>query len=109
MSGVAIAEMRDQDLMPTATVFFMIWVRCSDNNICAFESTESASNPQPNSTLIYAQPYNGVYLQSEVYNPRTPGMIAAAAILSAFGPIFFIVYYIADNMHYTRTGKPLAW
>jgi hypothetical protein len=48
-------------------------------------------------------------MQVTGYNPITTGMIVAASILSAAGPIIFFVYYILDSMHYKNTGKALSW
>ena len=49
------------------------------------------------------------YIQVQQYNSITTGLTVAAAILSAVGPLFFIIYYYLDHRHYTQTGKPLSW
>lgn len=104
LSGSVVLRLAEDDELVSGTYFFMMWLRCADGKICAFESTES-----PNVNLVYAQPYNGNYVECKGYNPITNGLIVAAAILSAFGPLFFIIYYIMDNMHYAKTGKALSW
>lgn len=99
--------------MPTGTYFFMMWLKCTDDHICAFSSTESPFT-LTNGVLKYTPQnttsgYNGIYVQVMQYNPITTGLTVAAAILSCVGPIFFIVYYYLDAQHYSKTGKPLAW
>ena len=109
LTGTTVYKMDYNDELPTSTLFFMMWVRCTDGNVCAFESTESPSTLD-SSGLYYAQPYTvGPYIQVTGYSGITPGLTAAAIILSIFGPVFFVGYYIADHMHYTKTGKALSW
>ena len=108
ISGSTIYNMNYNSELPTSSLFFMMWVRCSDGNVCAFESTESPS--VLNSTgLYYTLPYASTsrYVTINGYTGITPGMTAAAIILSVFGPLFFIGYFIADHMYYTKTGKAL--
>lgn len=108
ISSSTIYEMTYNDQLPTTTLFFMMWLRCTDGSVCAFESTESPSVLN-SSGLYYRLPYTvGPYIQVEGYTGITPGMTAAAVILSAFGPLFFIGYYIADHMYYTKTGRALS-
>ena len=109
LSNFTEYRMDYNDQLPTASLFFMMWVRCTDGQVCAFESTESPSTL--NSTgLYYNQPYtNGPYIMVQGYTGITPGLTAAAIILSIFGPLFFIVYYIADHIYYNKTGKALSW
>jgi hypothetical protein len=97
------------DELPDASLFFMLWVRCTDGQVCAFESTESFS--VLNSTgLYYPLPYSGAtYITVSGYTGITPGMTAAAIVLSICGPVIFIAYFIADHMYYTKTGKALSW
>ena len=109
LKGSTIYEMTYNDQLPTSSLFFMMWLRCTDGQVCAFESTESASTLN-SSGLYYNQPYAGTgYVTVQGYTGITPGMTAAAIILSVFGPLFFIGYYIADQIHYSKTGKALSW
>lgn len=110
LSGSVVYAMDYNDELTTSTLFFMMWVRCTDGNVCAFESTESASTLD-SSGLYYLQPYqqSSTYIQVTGYTGITPGLTAAAIVLSIFGPVFFVAYYIADNMYYTKTGKALSW
>jgi hypothetical protein len=106
LSGSIIFHMGELDKVVSATYFYMMWLECSDGFVCAFESTESPTNA---TTGAYIQPYNGNYIETTGYNPMTTGMIIGASILSAIGPIFFIVYYFLDSAHFKKTGRALAW
>ena len=109
LSGSTTYQMSYNDQLPTSSLFFMMWLRCSDGNVCGFESTESPSTLN-SSGLYYNQPYTGgPYITVQGYTGITPGLTAAAIILSIFGPVFFVVYFIADHIHYSKTGKALAW
>ena len=123
LSGQFVHEFCD-GAMPTSTLFLMMWVVCDDGNVCAWESMESPFYAVPSQgILVYPPqygpqypapynvpgPYNGTYIQVQVYNPITPGMTAAAIVLSIFGPVFFICYFIADHISYTKHGKALTW
>jgi len=56
VTGFTIYNMNYNNDLPTASLFFHMWVRCSDGNVCAYESTESTSTN--NSTgLYYPLPY----------------------------------------------------
>lgn len=106
LSGSIIIPMKEMDKLVSATYFYMMWLVCSDGNVCAFESTESPTNA---TTGAYIQPYNGNYIQTDGYNPMPTGMIVGASILAAIGPIFFLVYFFLDQAHFKKTGKALAW
>jgi len=110
ITGFTIYNMDYNGELPTASLFFMMWVRCSDGNVCAFESTESPSIVNTTG-VYYPLPYAATsrYVYVNGYTGITPGMTAAAIILSAFGPLFFIGYFIADHMYYTKTGKALMF
>lgn len=112
LSGEVIFSLKDRPAQqfPSATFFFMMWIRCSDGNICAFESTESASTLN-SSGLYYPQPYGATsnYVEIKGNMGITVGMEVAAAILAGFGPLFFGVYMYLDHLRYVKTGKALAW
>jgi hypothetical protein len=46
-------------------------------------------------------------VESEVTGSITPSMRAAAIAVSAFSPLFLIVYWVSDSLYYKRTGKSL--
>lgn len=71
--------------------------------MCGFETTETRT-VRNNATFN-----TPTFIQSEVEMGVTPGMKAAAIVLSVFSPAFFIVYYIADSVYYKKTGKPLTF
>jgi hypothetical protein len=93
------------DEVPTATWFIMMWTYCGES-VCAFESTEGLPANATAVPPVAAVPGN--FVQTDVVMGITPGMRAAAIILGAFGPVFFIAYFIADTIKYRKTGKPLT-
>jgi hypothetical protein len=110
LSGSFVFKLRDNDQITTATWFVMMWVWCTDDQVCAFESTEAASTL--NSTgLYYPLPYTGtsIYIETTSYDAITPGMMAASIILGIFGPISWILYTIADHFYYKKTSKVLQF
>mmetsp|Transcript_26950 Transcript_26950/g.58887 ORF Transcript_26950/g.58887 Transcript_26950/m.58887 type:complete len:275 (-) Transcript_26950:854-1678(-) len=102
MNGNWTYDMSGADSVTTATVFAMMWVRCTDGTVCAFESTESATNA---TTGDYLLPYNGNYVQTEVYDAVSSSMTASAIVLSVFSPVFLIAFWIFDHFYYKKTGK----
>lgn len=115
LSGSISFSLKDNDSITTATWFVMMWIRCSDGTICAFESTEGGS--ELNSTgLYYYQPYRAAgnltkvtYIQTAGHMGITTGMIVASIILGALGPLLWIGYMIADQLYYNKTGKQLSF
>ncbi len=83
-----------------ATWFFMMWVYCGDDQVCAFESTEGRNDVSP--------PVAGNFVETNVQMGITPGMRAAAIILSIFSPTFFFVFLGADHFYYKKYGKPIV-
>lgn len=110
LGGSISFNLKDNDQIGSATWFIMMWVWCSDGNVCAFESTEAVSTLN-SSGLYYAQPYTGssVYIQTDGYNGITSGMLAASIILGCLGPLAWILYIVADQMYYNKKGKVLQF
>lgn len=73
-------------------------VYCGDQ-VCAAATTEAATPPAVNAAQAY--------VETQVEMGITSGMRAAAIILSIIGPSTFILFYLADSMHYKKTGRPL--
>jgi len=110
LSSSIAFNIKDNDQITSATWFVMMWVVCTDGNVCAFESTEAASTL--NSTgLYYPLPYTGssIYIETNGDMGITSGMIAASIILGALGPLLWIAYMIADQVYYNKVGKQLSF
>ncbi|KAF5826894.1 hypothetical protein DUNSADRAFT_1809 [Dunaliella salina] len=49
------------------------------------------------------------YVLTKVSMGRTPGVVAAATVFSVFSIVFLVVYTVADNIWYNKTGKGLTF
>eukprot|EP00197_Chlamydomonas_leiostraca_P008616 CAMPEP_0202859736 /NCGR_PEP_ID=MMETSP1391-20130828/1725_1 /ASSEMBLY_ACC=CAM_ASM_000867 /TAXON_ID=1034604 /ORGANISM="Chlamydomonas leiostraca, Strain SAG 11-49" /LENGTH=265 /DNA_ID=CAMNT_0049538805 /DNA_START=1 /DNA_END=798 /DNA_ORIENTATION=- len=104
-SGSFTKDFNTFDEIPDATWFASLWVYCNgptEEQLCAYVSTEKSTNtsaPNPNQA----------YMQTQVVMGVTTGMKIACGIMSAVGPLFFVIFFIADNLHYKKTGKPIHW
>ncbi|KAL6746830.1 hypothetical protein V8C86DRAFT_3149104 [Haematococcus lacustris] len=98
-SGEFIGDFDTFDQVSTYTMFGMLWIYCRD--LCAFESTEGSA------ATATAAAVPGNFIETKVEMGITPGMTAAAIVLSVFSPAFFIIFYIADNIYYRKHGKPI--
>eukprot|EP00798_Chlamydomonas_sp_ICE-L_P021625 gene21625-28628_t len=84
-------EMQEEDKMPTATFFSMLWVKCQETDeVCAFDTTEKIN-----------------YVQTEVYDTVTSEMVIVSIVFSIASVAIFILFFTADYSYYKRTGKGL--
>eukprot|EP00798_Chlamydomonas_sp_ICE-L_P003618 gene3618-13703_t len=86
---VTVMELIEEDKMPTATFFAMLWIKCSETDeVCAFESTE-----------------NKLFFQTEVYDTVTSEMIIVSIVFSVASILIFICFFSFDYFYYKKTGK----
>ncbi len=93
LSGSSTYDLNYNDMLPDATLFAMMWIRGTDGNVVAFESTESPSTLNT-SGLYYncptnpTQPYcsTSQYVQVYGYTGITTGVRGAALFEASVAP-----------------------
>lgn len=99
-SGSAIWNLDEVDEVTDAILYPEVCVKCKfpDGKVdfCQCDRRNNATS-------------NFLSIETEVmHDDVTPGMRAAAIILSIFSPCWLAAYALGDWLYYRRTGKPLS-